>query len=541
MLSGARSRRRSRTVSASGLASCSRRCFARPTRRAARATTRQSCARCCSSRKSSSACANKSRTSSERVSRHPQRAERWWQDDHCQDLARAPVGHRVLGFVHHTAPSRRRGGRARLLLHDAAGVHRAAGTGSIRRVGDGAWEPLRHPPQRGGARPGVGAPRRDGHRRPGRLAIHARLSRIGDYLHSSPLGGRSARATSVTQDRNAVAARRAAPVGAPGAVARRHRLSRHSASPYLRVTPEGRARHARLIHHPVSNSAVRPYAGRRVLLGISGGIASYKSAWLARLLTKAGADVDVVMTRSALEFVGAVTFEALTGREVHTGLFDAGRALDHVKLARAADAIVIAPATADLMARAATGQANDLLTACLLAAEAPVLMVPAMNDRMWSHAQTQHNVTHLRSLGYTVLQPDAGMLAAGEGAGPGRMPEPETIFAYVGRLLETDRRLAGRRVLVTAGPTRESIDPVRFLSNRSTGKMGVALAASAWRRGADVTLVAGPLAVAVPVGVDQEHVETTQEMRDAVERHIAAADVLVMRAAPSDYRAAEPP
>jgi len=290
----------------------------------------------------------------------------------------------------------------------------------------------------------------------------------------------------------------------------------------------------------VSNSAVRPYAGRRVLLGISGGIASYKSAWLARLLTKAGADVDVVMTRSALEFVGAVTFEALTGREVHTGLFDAGRALDHVKLARAADAIVIAPATADLMARAATGQANDLLTACLLAAEAPVLMVPAMNDRMWSHAQTQHNVTHLRSLGYTVLQPDAGMLAAGEGAGPGRMPEPETIFAYVGRLLETDRRLAGRRVLVTAGPTRESIDPVRFLSNRSTGKMGVALAASAWRRGADVTLVAGPLAVAVPVGVDQEHVETTQEMRDAVERHIAAADVLVMCAAPSDYRAAEP-
>ena len=178
-----------------------------------------------------------------------------------------------------------------------------------------------------------------------------------------------------------------------------------------------------------------------------------------------------MLTRSATEFVGAVTFEALTGRPVHTGLFDPGGALDHIHLARAAHAVVVAPATADFMARAATGQADDLLTACLLATEAPVLLVPAMNDRMWAHAQTQANVAHLRQLGYRVLDPDDGMLAAGEGSGPGRMPEPETIFAHVGRLLEhREAPLVGRRVLVTAGPTREAIDPVRFLSNHSSGR-----------------------------------------------------------------------
>src|SRR5512142_138683 len=167
---------------------------------------------------------------------------------------------------------------------------------------------------------------------------------------------------------------------------------------------------------------MRPYSGKRILLGVTGGIASYKSAWLARLLSKAGAEVDVVMTRAATEFVGAVTFEALTGRPVHTGLFDAGRALDHIKLARGARAMVIAPATADFIARAASGQANDLLSACLLAATCPVLIVPAMNDHMWAHPQVQRNVAHLRELGYRVLDPDEGMLAAGEGHGPGRMP-----------------------------------------------------------------------------------------------------------------------
>ena len=285
---------------------------------------------------------------------------------------------------------------------------------------------------------------------------------------------------------------------------------------------------------------LRPYANRRVLLGVAGGIASYKTAWLARLLSKAGAEVDVVMTRAATEFVGAVTFEAITGRPVHTGLFDPGRALDHIHLARDAHAIVVAPATADLMARAATGQADDLLTACLLATEAPVLLVPAMNDRMWAHAQTRANAAHLRTLGYQLLEPDEGMLAAGEGSGPGRMPEPEVIFAHVGRLLEDrDAPIAGRRVLVTAGPTREAIDPVRFLSNHSSGRMGTAIAAAAWRRGAEVTLVAGPLAVPVPVGVRHVHVESTTQMQDAVAREIPTADVLVMAAAPADYRPSE--
>jgi phosphopantothenoylcysteine decarboxylase/phosphopantothenate--cysteine ligase len=289
----------------------------------------------------------------------------------------------------------------------------------------------------------------------------------------------------------------------------------------------------------VTAAPIHPYAGKRIVLGVAGGIASYKTAWLARLLAKAGAEVDVVMTRAATEFVGAVTFEALTGRPVHTGLFDAGRALDHIALAKAAHAVVVAPATADLMARAATGQADDLLTAVLLATEAPVLMVPAMNDRMWAHAQTQANAAHLRGLGYQLLDPDDGMLAAGEGSGPGRMPEPETIFAHVGRLLEPRHVLRGRTVLVTAGPTREQIDPVRFLSNYSSGKMGVAVAAAAWRRGAEVTLVAGPLAVALPVGVTHVPVQSTTEMRDAVAAHVGAADVLVMAAAPADYQPVE--
>jgi phosphopantothenoylcysteine decarboxylase/phosphopantothenate--cysteine ligase len=290
----------------------------------------------------------------------------------------------------------------------------------------------------------------------------------------------------------------------------------------------------------VTERPLRPFANRRVLLGVAGGIASYKTAWLARLLSKAGAEVDVVMTRAATEFVGAVTFEALTGRPVHTGLFDPGRALDHIHLARAAHAVVVAPATADLMARAATGQADDLLTACLLATEAPVLLVPAMNDRMWAHAQTQANAAHLRTLGYQLLEPDEGMLAAGEGSGPGRMPEPEVIFAHVGRLLEDrDAPIAGRRVLVTAGPTREAIDPVRFLSNHSSGRMGTAIAAAAWRRGAEVTLVAGPLAVPVPVGVRHVHVESTTQMQEAVARELPTADVLVMAAAPADYRPSE--
>ena len=276
-----------------------------------------------------------------------------------------------------------------------------------------------------------------------------------------------------------------------------------------------------------------------MLLGVTGGIASYKSAWLARLLGKAGAEVDVVLTAAAAEFIGRVTFEALTGRAVHTGLFDPGRALDHIKLAREAHAIVIAPATADFIARAATGQAGDLLGAVLLATKAPVLIVPAMNDAMWAHRQTVDNVRHLSDrLGYRVLPPDEGMLAAGEGSGPGRMPEPETIFAHVGRLLESESSLRDKRVVVTAGPTREALDPVRYISNRSSGKMGVAIAAAAWRRGADVVLVAGPLSVAAPVGVRLREVETTEEMASAVAAELPSAAALIMAAAPADFRAA---
>jgi len=282
---------------------------------------------------------------------------------------------------------------------------------------------------------------------------------------------------------------------------------------------------------------VRPYAGRHILLGVTGGIASYKTAWLARLLAQAGALVDVVLTHSAREFVGAVTFEALTGRPVHTELVAAGHALDHITLAQAAELVVVAPATADFLARAASGRANDLLAACLLAARAPVLLVPAMNDRMWAHRQTVANVAHLRALGYGVLDPAVGPLASPqEGAGPGRMAEPETIFDHLGRLLEPGGTLAGRRVLVTAGPTRERLDPVRFLSNESSGKMGVAVAAAAWRRGAEVTLVAGPLGVPAPTGACVVHVETTAEMRDAVRAALPNADVLVMAAAPADFR-----
>jgi phosphopantothenoylcysteine decarboxylase / phosphopantothenate---cysteine ligase len=285
---------------------------------------------------------------------------------------------------------------------------------------------------------------------------------------------------------------------------------------------------------------MRPYAGRRIVLGVTGGIASYKTGWLARLLTAAGAEVDVVMTRAATEFVGPVTFEALTGRPVHTDLFEPGRALDHIALAKGADAIVVAPATADFLARIAHGFADDLLTACLLATDAPVLLVPAMNDRMWANRQTQQNVHHLRELGHHVVEPDEGPLAAGEGSGPGRMPEPETILAHVGRVLESDGAFRGRRVLVTAGATREPVDPVRFLSNRSSGKMGVAIAAAAWRRGAEVSLVAGPLEVSVPPGIDLTTVETTEEMARAIRAALPAADALVMAAAPADFGAAEP-
>jgi phosphopantothenoylcysteine decarboxylase/phosphopantothenate--cysteine ligase len=285
---------------------------------------------------------------------------------------------------------------------------------------------------------------------------------------------------------------------------------------------------------------VRPFDGRRILLGVTGGIASYKSAWLARLLTQAGAQVDVVLTRSAREFIGSVTFEALTGRPVHTVLIGDGHALDHIRLAREAELIVVAPATADFLARAAHGHADELLSATLLAAACPVLIVPAMNDKMWANASVQANCAALAAQGKYVLEPGVGPLASpDEGAGQGRMQEPETIVAHCARLLTPKSKLSGKRLVVTAGPTREALDPVRYLSNHSTGKQGTALAEAAWRRGAEVVVVHGPMTVPLPTGVQAKPVDSTQEMADAVAAVISTADVLVMAAAPADFKPAK--
>ena len=271
---------------------------------------------------------------------------------------------------------------------------------------------------------------------------------------------------------------------------------------------------------------------------MTGGIACYKSVSLARLLTQAGAEVDVVMTHGAREFVGAITFESVTGRRVWTEIFEPGEALAHIRLARAAQAIVVAPTTADFLARAVHGHADDLLAAVLLATTVPVLLVPAMNDRMWAHPATVANAGRARELGYRVLEPEVGPLAFGEGEGAGRMPEPETIVAYVERLFAPASALAGMRVLVTAGATREPIDAVRFISNHSSGRMGVAVAREAARRGADVTLIAGAMEVSPPPGVRVERVDTVAELAEVVARELPTSDVLVMAAAPADFRPA---
>ncbi len=281
---------------------------------------------------------------------------------------------------------------------------------------------------------------------------------------------------------------------------------------------------------------MRALINRRILLGVTGGIACYKSAALARLLTQRGAIVDVVLTKSAVEFVGATTFKALTGRDVHWDLFGGSHPLDHIRLAQRAELTIVAPATADFMARMVHGRANDLLAACVLAARAPVLVVPAMNDHMWSKPATQRNVAQLRADGFHMLDPETGPLAAGEGEGPGRMAEPETIMAHAARLLSNFPALAGSNVIVTAGATRETIDPVRYISNRSTGRMGVALAAAAWRRGANVTLVAGAMSVDAPHGVNVVNVESTEQMATAVRELLPSARVLIMAAAPADFK-----
>ena len=283
----------------------------------------------------------------------------------------------------------------------------------------------------------------------------------------------------------------------------------------------------------------RPWRDRRIVLGVAGGIAAYKSVQLARDLTRLGAQVDVVLTGGATRFVTPLSFEALTGRKVLTELFSADGAAMHIRLGVEADAVCVAPATADLIARAAAGRADDLLTTTLLATRAPVVICPAMNDRMYAHPQTTRNLAYLQDeLGYAVAGPATGPLAFGEGEGPGRMLEPPDIVEHVGRALETDAFLAGRQVLITTGPTREPVDPVRFVGNRSSGRMGHALARAAWRRGARVTLVSGPTHLARPPGVQRTSVATAREMLDAVAEAIPRADVVIFAAAVADYRPA---
>jgi phosphopantothenoylcysteine decarboxylase/phosphopantothenate--cysteine ligase len=281
------------------------------------------------------------------------------------------------------------------------------------------------------------------------------------------------------------------------------------------------------------------WAGRHVVVGVSGGIAAYKSCYLVRRLTEAGARVDVVLTSGAAEFVRPVTFEALSGRPVLTSLWEPGRALDHIRLGQDVDLLIVAPATANLMAKVANGLADDLLTSILLAATRPILLAPAMNDAMYAAAATQRNLALLVERGVTMVGPETGPLAEGPSDRPGRMSEPDTILHHAARLLMGTGPLAGKRVVVTAGPTREALDPVRFISNPSSGKMGFHLAQAAWHRGAEVRLITGPSALAAPVGPVVERVETTAELRRAVATALPVADVLIMAAAPADYRPSE--
>ena len=285
----------------------------------------------------------------------------------------------------------------------------------------------------------------------------------------------------------------------------------------------------------------RPWEGRRIVLGVTGGVAAYKAVQLARDLTRLGAEVDAILTGGAQEFVRPLSFDAVTGRSTATELFSTEGAALHIKLGSEADVVCVAPATADLIARAAHGRADDLLTTTLLATRAPVLICPAMNDRMYSHPQTQANLRHLHEvLSYHIAGPGTGPLAAGEGSGPGRMLEPHEIVEEIGRALSAASPLRGKKVLITAGPTREAIDPVRFIGNRSSGRMGFALAAAAWRRGADVKVVAGPVALPDPYGVEVFGVETAQEMLECVSEHLPEADVSVFASAVADYRPANP-
>jgi phosphopantothenoylcysteine decarboxylase/phosphopantothenate--cysteine ligase len=292
----------------------------------------------------------------------------------------------------------------------------------------------------------------------------------------------------------------------------------------------------------------------RIVLGVGGGIAAYKVASLLRLFTEAGHNVTVIPTEAANRFVGVATWEALSGNPVSNSVFDDVPSVNHVRLGHEAALIVVAPATADLLARAAGGHANDLLTNTLLMASAPVLMAPAMHTEMWRHAATQANVETLRRRGVTVLEPASGRLT-GADSGPGRLPEPEAIFEAAMALAEASaglgavaadadrsggtRPLAGRTVTISAGGTREPLDPVRFLGNRSSGKQGVALAVAARDAGASVRLIAAHMEVPVPAGVELVEVETALQLREAALLAAAGSDVVIMAAAVADFRPAD--
>ncbi|MBI2160557.1 MAG: bifunctional phosphopantothenoylcysteine decarboxylase/phosphopantothenate--cysteine ligase CoaBC [Candidatus Rokubacteria bacterium] len=279
-------------------------------------------------------------------------------------------------------------------------------------------------------------------------------------------------------------------------------------------------------------------AGRELILGVTGSIAAYKAVYLLRELTRLGAAVTVCLTEHARAFVGPLTFRTLSGRPVLTDLFDpqSPDAVEHVALAERAHAVVVAPATANLLAKAAHGIADDFLTTLLLAARGPVVIAPAMDGGMWEHPAVRANVATLRARGVTVLEPDAGALASGL-SGRGRFPEVDAVIEALERALVPARDLAGDRVLVTAGPTREPIDPVRYISNRSSGKMGYGLAAAALRRGAEVTLISGPTALTPPPGAVFVPVQTAEEMREAVLQHLPPATIVIKAAAVADYRA----
>ncbi|WP_087630952.1 bifunctional phosphopantothenoylcysteine decarboxylase/phosphopantothenate--cysteine ligase CoaBC [Caballeronia telluris] len=277
-------------------------------------------------------------------------------------------------------------------------------------------------------------------------------------------------------------------------------------------------------------------AGKHLLLGLTGGIACYKIAELTRLLTKAGATVQIAMTEAATQFITPVTMQALSGRPVYTSQWDARvpNNMPHIDLSREADAIVIAPASTDFIAKLAHGQCDDLLSTLCIARDCPLLVVPAMNRQMWQNAATQRNVATLRGDGVEVLGPDSGPQACGE-IGDGRMLEPTATFEAICAFFQP-KILRGRRVLITAGPTFEPLDPVRGITNRSSGKMGFSLARAAAQAGADVHLVAGPVALETPWGVFREDVQTAQQMYDAVMQASADADIFIAVAAVADWR-----